>query len=153
MRLFLLVLFAWGATGQLGWGVASANDQVAAITRFGKLPFDPTSVKVANFQRAGNQLQVTITFGILPTDSCMENYAGLMQLKPGAPNFEVLYSYAGQPCIPRIIPRRVPAKFLINVGKGGVPLTINGASYGFIPSADGSELEIQRISSGEDQGR
>lgn len=148
MRLFLLILFAGGAIG------AQANDQVAAVTRLGKLPFDPNSVKVANFQKMGNQMMVTLTFRILPTDSCMENYAGLMQPKPGAPNFEVLYSQrVGQPCLPRQLARRVPAKFLINVGPGGMPLTINGAKYGFIPGADGNGLEIQRISSGEDYDR
>lgn len=139
MRLFLLGLIAMGSF------VASANDQLAAVTRFAHLPFDANSVRVAKFRRIGpNQITVTITFKILPTDSCMENYAGLHEKKNGT-DFEVLYSHTGQPCVPQVNPRVVPARFLITLGKGGVPLTLNGASYGFTPSEDWSELEVRKI--------
>ncbi len=141
MRLFLLGLVAFGGV------VANANDQVASVTRFAQLSFDANSVRVAQFRKLGNnQVAVTLTFKILPTDSCMENYAGLYQAKANAANFEVLYSHTGQPCLPQINPRIVPAKFVVTLGRGALPLTINGTSYGFAPNGDWTELKIQKIS-------
>ncbi len=144
MRLFLLGLIA------LTGAVSLANDVedvLVAPVQFGPLDIDENSVRVVASRRIPGTptYDIVLEFKILPKNTREENFAGLQPVVGPVPKLQAIYSHQGQPFKVPGKARFVNHRLTVTIGKGGMPLNINGATYGFILGPNEGTVQIHKL--------